>query len=55
MIPVRVAQEKNTRNAADSIKRRRCGPHRMVTLIDQILRHIDMDAKRYISKRTTHP
>src|ERR1700693_4537245 len=31
MIPVRVAQEKNTRNAAGSIKRRRCGPHRMVT------------------------
>jgi hypothetical protein len=33
MIPVRVAQEKNTRNAAGSIKRRRCGPHRMVTKI----------------------
>ena len=31
MIPVRAAQEKNTRNAADSIKRRHCGPHRMVT------------------------
>ena len=24
-------------------------------LVDQILRHVDMDAKRYISKRTTHP
>ena len=32
MIPVRVAQEKNTRNAADSTKRRHCGAHRMVTL-----------------------
>jgi pimeloyl-ACP methyl ester carboxylesterase len=32
MIPVRVAQEKNTRNAADSIKRRHCGAHRRVTL-----------------------
>ena len=31
MIPVRVAQEKNTRNAADSTKRRHCGAHRMVT------------------------
>ena len=30
MIPVRVAQEKNTRNAADSTKRRHCGAHRMV-------------------------
>ncbi len=32
MIPVRVAQEKNTRNAADSTKRHHCGAHRMVTL-----------------------
>jgi hypothetical protein len=31
MIPVRVAQEKNTRNAADSTNRRHCGAaHRMV-------------------------
>ena len=29
MIPVRVAQERNTRNAADSTKRRHCGAHRM--------------------------
>src|SRR5216684_412598 len=33
MIPVRVAQEKNTRNAADSTKRRHCGAHRMVTFL----------------------
>ena len=32
MIPVRVAQEKNTRNAADSTKRYHCGAHRMVTV-----------------------
>src|SRR5579859_2314244 len=31
-IPVRAAQERNTRNAADSTKRRHCGAHRMVTL-----------------------
>ena len=38
MIPVRVAQEKNTRNAADSTKRHHCGAHRMVTLyVEKVL------------------
>jgi hypothetical protein len=32
MIPVRVAQEKNTRNAADPTKRHHCGAHRMVAV-----------------------
>jgi len=31
MVPARVAQEKNTRNAADSAKRHYCRAHRMVT------------------------
>ena len=32
MIPVHVAQERNTRNAAGSTKRRHRGAHRMVTV-----------------------
>jgi hypothetical protein len=37
MIPVRAAQEKNTRNAADSTKRRHCGAHRRVTMALSVL------------------
>jgi hypothetical protein len=37
MIPVRVAQEKNTRSAVDSTKRHHCGAHRMVTALTKAL------------------
>src|SRR3984893_14512060 len=43
MIPARVAQEKNTRNAADSTKRRHCGAHRRVTLGWMVARNLQID------------
>jgi hypothetical protein len=43
MILVRVALEKNTRNAADSAKRRHCGPHRGAFLAS-IVRNYAFDA-----------
>ena len=53
MIPVRVAQGKNTRNAADSTKRRHCGTYRMVTLKDQQrLDLLEIFEERYRRKST---
>ena len=53
MIPVRVAQEKNTRNTADSTKRCHCGAHRMVTLKDQQrLDLLEIFEERYRRKST---
>jgi hypothetical protein len=48
MIPVRVAQEKNTRNAADSTKRRHCGAHRMVTFLIEEMERGETDVGHFL-------
>jgi hypothetical protein len=53
MIPVRVAQEKNTRNAADSTKRHHCVAHRMVTI--QLKYHTIDDAASELDRYLLMP